>query len=143
MKKSLIFSFGLFFLLSCKKKDAPAPTCNRDVAGISGTYKITAIRYKATPTATEVDYYAFLLPNPCDKDDLYAFNSNGTYVINDAGIICVPSNSYNSTWSLSGNIITIDGDPGNIDNFSCSTLTVSASDALVTGDKLIVVFTRQ
>ena len=143
MKKVLFFSFGLFFLLSCNKKDTPAPTCNRDVAGISGTYKITAIRYKATPTATEVDYYSFLLPDPCDKDDLYVFNSNGTYVITDAGIICVPSNNYNSTWSLSGNIMTIDGDPGNIDNFNCSTLTVSASNALVAGDKLTFVFTRQ
>ena len=49
MKKLLSLSFGLIILIilssgNCNKdKDK---TCNRDVAGISGTYKVTAVRYK-------------------------------------------------------------------------------------------------
>ena len=141
MKKLLFISFGLIFLSSCNKdKDK---TCNRDVAGISGTYKVTAVRYKATPTSSEVDFYATLFPDACERDDQWVLNSNGTFAYNDVGVVCTPSNSYTSTWSLSGNILTVDGDAGNIDDFNCSSLTLSITDYFNTGDKLIVVFTRQ
>ena len=141
MKKLLFFSFGLIILSSCNKdKDK---TCNRDMAGISGTYKITAVRYKATPTSAEADYYAAFFPDACERDDSYVFNSNGTFAYNDAGVVCTPSNSYTSTWSVSGNTMTVDGDAGNIDDFNCNSLTLSISDYFNTGDKLTFVFTRQ
>ena len=141
MKKILFFSFGLIILSSCNKdKDK---TCNRDVAGISGTYKVTAARYKATPTSAETDYYAVLFPDACERDDLWVLNSNGSFAYNDVGVVCTPSGNYTSTWSLSGNTLTVDGDPGNIDDFNCNSLTLSIADFINPGDKLIVVFTRQ
>jgi hypothetical protein len=146
MKKLLFLSFGLIILTilssgNCNKdKDK---TCNRDVAGISGTHKITAVRYKATPTSTELDYYALLFPDACERDDVWVLNANGSFAFNDVGVICAPSGSYTGFWSLSANTLILDGDPFNIDDFNCSTTTLSYADYNVVGDKLIVVFTRQ
>ena len=141
MKQLLFFSFGLIFLLSCKKDEDK--TCNRDVAGISGTHKVTTARYKATPAAAEVDYYSILFPDACQRDDVFVLNANGSFAYNDAGIACAPSGSYTGIWSLSGNTLTVDGDPGNIDVFNCSSLTISFADFITAGDKMIIVFTRQ
>jgi hypothetical protein len=141
MKQLLFFSFGLIFLFSCKKE--ADKTCNRDLAGISGTYKVTSASYKATPAAAEVDYYSILYSDACEKDDVFVFNANGSFAYNDAGIACSPSGSYTGIWSLSGNTMTVDGDPGNIDDFNCSSLTISGADIKVAGDKIIIVFSRQ
>ena len=141
MKKILASCLVVALFISCNKnKD---DDCTLSTNAVSGNHRITAVRYKATPAAAEVDYYTSLYTDPCERDDVFNFNSNGTYVFTDAGIVCSPSNSDNGTWSLSGNTVTIDGDPANVDNFNCTTLTVSMSDFFVVGDKITIVFTRQ
>ncbi len=141
MKKLLFLSFTLAFFASCKKnKD---DTCTLSATAVAGNHKITGVRYKASPAAAEVDYYSTLYTDPCERDDVFNFNSNGTYIFTDAGLKCVPPNDDNGTWSLSGNTVTIDGDAANVDAFNCTTLTVSITDYFVVGDKLIIVFTRQ
>ena len=111
MKKFIFYFFLVTMVASCKKDKV----CNLDLAGVSGTYKITAIRYKATPASAEVEYFNILFTDPCDRDDLYTFNANGTYLFADAGVICAPPNSDSGVWTLSGNTMSIDGDPGNVD----------------------------
>ena len=140
MKKLVICLFAVTWLASCK--DDEQQTCNKDMAGIAGTYRITAVKYKANASASEVDYYNFFFTDACEKDDNIVLNANGTATFNDAGTACSPPNNYSATWSVSGNTLTLDGDPANIDNFNCSTMTVSVSDYFNPGDKIILTFTR-
>jgi len=141
MKKLIICSLFFAVLASCKKNQDK--TCSLGTASVSGSYKATAARYKATPTSPETDYYNQLYPDACEKDDIITLNVNGTYIFNDAGIKCSPPGDDTGIWSLSGNTVTIDGDPANVDNFNCSTMTLSISDVVNIGDKLILVLTRQ
>ena len=140
MKKLIIFVLFASLLASCNKKDK---TCNQDAAGVSGTYKITAVTYKATAGSAEQDYYSFLFPDACQRDDQWIFSSNGTYVYSDAGVKCVPPGDDNGTWSINGNTITIDGDPATVQSFNCSALVVVATDINVVGDQLKITFARQ
>jgi hypothetical protein len=113
------------------------------MAGIAGTYRVTAVKYKASSSSAEQDYYNFVFSDPCERDDTHTFNANGTYIFTDAGTKCVPPGDFTSNWTLSGNTMTVDGDPGNIESFNCSTLVVSSTDAIIVGDKITVTFTRQ
>lgn len=140
MKKTLAFFLVIVMFVSCNKDKEDE--CTLSANAVSGNHRITAVRYKATPTSAEVDYYTTLYTDPCERDDVFNFNANGTYVFTDAGVVCSPSNSDNGTWSLSGNTVTIDGDPANVDSFNCTTLTVSISDYFAVGDKITIVFTR-
>jgi hypothetical protein len=141
MKKFIIIPLVLVILSSCKKdKDK---TCNLSMASAAGSYKITAVKYKATPASPEIDYYNLFFTDACEKDDIITLNANGTYVFTDAGTKCVPPGDDTGTWSLSGNTATIDGNPSNVDNFNCSTMTLSEADVYALGDKLILVLTRQ
>ena len=141
MKK--IFSIVLIavlFATACDKKDNP---CMTSVASLSGTYKITAVTYKTSPSSAEIDYFNILFPDACERDDLYTFQTNGTYQIKDAGTICSPSGDDNGTWSFSGSTIVIDGDPTTLENFDCKTLVIANNDTQTPGDKLKLTLTRQ
>jgi hypothetical protein len=130
--------------LSCKKeKTDPQPEpCVTNVASLSGTYKLTALKYKQTATAAEQDFLA--LKDACEKDDLIVLNANGTYLYKDLGSFCSPSGNDNGTWNLNGNIIKSDGMiDGTIKSFDCKTLVVVTPDALVPGDQLVFTMTRQ
>src|SRR5687768_18413766 len=105
MKKLIVFVLAVSLLVSCKKDEV----CNQDMAGVSATYRITAVTYKANSTAPEQDFYNQFFTDACERDDLIILNSNGTYVFTDAGVRCVPPGDDNGTWSISGNTITIDG----------------------------------
>jgi hypothetical protein len=141
MKKNLLLlSILTLVLVSCDKDDDDGD-CATTVATVSGTYKITAMKYKQTPSSAEVDFFATL--DNCEKDDLTILNANGTFSIQDAGTICSPTTSYSSTWSLSGNTITIDGETGTIESFDCNLLNVSASGLFVAGDKMTVTYDKQ
>lgn len=141
MKKILLSAAILFTtVVSCKKDDGTT-TCVTDMVSIAGSYKITAIKYKLSSTSPEQDYFA-ILP-ACEKDDIIRLNDIGTAHYQDAGIACTPNNSYASTWSLSGNSITIDGTPGIIQLFDCKQLVVSASGAFTPGDIFTVTYQKQ
>ena len=141
MRKLIIVLFVFTLFNSCSKdKDK---TCTLSVTAVAGNYKITAIRYKATPASAEADYFNIFFTDPCERDDIFSLNANGTYILTDAGVRCTPPGDDTGAWSLTGNTLTIDGDAANVDAFSCSGMTVSASDAFNPGDKLILVFTKQ
>ena len=128
-------------LLSCNdKKDA---TCELSSAAFAGNYKTTAVKYKASASAAEVDYYDVLFSNACEKDDYVTFNANGTYQLVDAGTVCVPSNNSSGSWSLSGNVLTVDASPGTIESFSCTSYVTRYVNVFTTGDVMIVTSVRQ
>ena len=140
MKKILLYSLVISLFISCKKdKDG---NCTLSVSAAAGTYRITAVKYKQTPTSAEQDYYNTLFTDPCEKDDTYNFNANGTYIFTDAGVKCAPPGDFTGTWSLSGNTITIDGDPGNVESFSCTAMIVSVTPFIIAGDKATITLTR-
>ena len=130
-----------FFISSCK--DDPDPVCKTDATSIAGSYRITAVIYRASPTTPEENYYNIFFPDACQRDDVYTFQTNGTYQLKDAGAVCSPSGDDNGTWSVNGNNMVVDGDPSGIESFDCKTLVISSSDLLVTGDKLKLTLVRQ
>jgi hypothetical protein len=140
MKKLTILFLSAIFIFSCNKKD-PAPACTKSAASISGSYKITAMTYKADAASTEADVFSLL--DACEKDDIYTFQQNGTYQLKDAGLVCNPSDDDNGTWSVSGNTMTVDGDDASIENFDCNTLVLVNTDTQTPGDKFKITLTRQ
>ena len=78
MRKLIIILFAFSLFTSCKKdKDK---TCALSVTAVAGNYKITAIRYKATPASAETDYFNIFFTDPCERDDVFSYNANGTYI---------------------------------------------------------------
>ena len=143
MKKFIVFPLVLMVIFSCKKNTNNNPSCTTDAASISGSYKITAYTYKESPSLPETDYYTILFPDACERDDILTFNKNGTYQKTDAGIVCSPPENDNGTWVLSGNTVSINGDPETIESFDCKTLVVAFTDFLTPGDKLKITLVRQ
>jgi hypothetical protein len=139
MKKIFGTAFLALIVLSSCEKDKD--DCEKTVATISGTYKITSATYTAPGVPGSVDYYAQL--DACEKDDLQILNANGNYTYQDAGTACSPSGSYSGTWSLSGNSITIDGETGTIESFNCDELVLSIEIGFVAGDRLVTTLEKQ
>ena len=139
MKKLLVVAFALTLFVSCDKDE----DCNQDMAGIAGSYRVTAVTYKQTSSSSEVDYYNLFFPNACDRDDIITLNANGTYVLTDGGVQCSPPNTDAGTWTQSGNTITIDGEAGTIMSFNCDAMVFGQNDIIVVGDQLKLTLTRQ
>ena len=141
MKKLFLFTFILgFVFMSCKKdKDK---SCSLSEQNIAGNYKITSLKYKASATTPEVEALDQFL-EPCEKDDIITLAANKTYQYVDAGTKCQPEGSYSGTWSLSGNTLVIDGDAGDLSNFTCSGFSISASNYYQDGDKVTMTYQKQ
>ena len=159
MKKSLLFSLIIALLASCSKSRETETNCNLNVAALSGSYRITAVKYKATPTSPEEDYYNQLFWDICERDDIITLNANRTYTFVDAGIKCSYPTDVAGTWSLFDSTLGFDyssswsflglftptysGSWVKIESFNCSTLTLSNSHVIISGDKIISILTRQ
>lgn len=100
MKKILILALSAAAIFSSckKKKDTPA-TCEVTIAGIAGNYKLTKIEAVAAGVATDVTN-TYL--DPCEKDDIYQFNTNKSFTYQDAGTACAPSSAGTGTWDVTG-----------------------------------------
>src|SRR3954464_2907405 len=100
MKKLFILFLALTAFLGCKKNSTDT-TVSLDVTttNIAGTYKITAATASVGGLSTDVYNNPSVFP-VCSKDDIYVFNSNGTYTITDAGVVCSPSNSISGNYSV-------------------------------------------
>ncbi len=143
MKKILLsLAIVAFAFTSCKKKDK-AKECPISEANLIGSYVITSVKYKVSSSATEIDYSSQFFDEPCQKDDVLTFNSNHTYTNTDAGTKCSPTEDFDGDWSLNSNVLSLDGDPGTIENFNCSAFTVYANDVNTSGDKISVTYTKK
>jgi Lipocalin-like domain len=129
-------------LFSCKKEDTATPPCGISVQNLSGSYKLTALKYKLTPAAPEVDFFSLL--DDCEKDDQLILNANGTYQFKDLGITCLPDGNENGTWKLNGTTVTSDGIlEGTISSFDCKTLVFYNDNYNVAGDRAIITLVKQ
>ena len=142
MKKTILISLVALVLFSCKKDDKDE-ACTISTAAIAGSYKITVFTYKLNSTAPEQNLFTDNFTNACERDNIHTFQTNGTYQLRDAGIVCSPAVDETGTWSLSGNNLELDGDPALIESFDCKTLVVSVKDQEITGDEYKITFTRQ
>lgn len=134
--------FGSVMLFSCKKDKDPEPDCSITIQNLSGSYKLTALKYKPNATAPEIDYLAFM--DACEKDDVVVLKTNGTYDYNDAGTVCTPSGTNNGTWSVNGNTINSDGTiNGTIASYNCKTLIYFAENINTAGDKFTFTMVKQ
>ncbi len=137
MKKILILiAFSGILFTSCKKDKS----CDLNSASLAGSYQITSLKYKQTPTSAEID----VLPsfNACERDDIYTFNANGTFTYQDAGTICTINGSFTDTWSLSGTTLVYDGENYNVAGFNCDNMVLTQSNVNVNGDVLTGTFVR-
>lgn len=132
-------------LTACQKESSDSNECKTDMQHISGTYKLTAVKYKVNATATEEDYLQHI--EACEKDDLIILNTNGTFNYNDVGITCSPDQSSNGTWNVKDNILTMseDGilDNGVISAFDCKQLVFYHDDNMVKGDRMVFTLTKE
>ena len=142
MKKTTLFLLTGLLFFACNKSTQPEP-CTTSPTSVSGSYKITAYTYKASPASVEMDYFAIIMPEACERDDIYTFNANGTYTRADRGAVCALSRNDNGTWSLSGSIMTVDGDQNLIESFDCKTLVLVNTDTNIAGDRLKFTLVRQ
>jgi hypothetical protein len=126
MKKIILSSVvlaAIFF--SCKKDSTPTPTptptpVTFNATSVLGSWKITSdSAWLSNGTASQTfdvlhdtSFYA-----TCQIDDIYTFNTGGTYVYTDAGVSCGNGNG-SGTWSASGNTMTIDTYSATVTDFS-------------------------
>lgn len=141
MKKTTLIILAAIVLFACKKE---TNDCEITTTSIAGSYKITAVTYKANAGASEIDYFNTLFPDACERDDIYTFNASNTYLIKDAGIVCSPNGDDDGTWSLTNpTAMIINGDAINLESFDCNKLIIVNTDTQVLGDRLKLTLTRQ
>ena len=142
MKKTLIALSAAFIILSgtsCKKDD----NCDLNSNSIEGTYKIASVKYKASASIPEVDITTDEY-DACELDNLHIFAAGGVYKYQVAGTACSPEDdNYQDTWSLSGNTLSLDGEPANVSSFSCGGFSASAENLFTTGDRYTINFVKQ
>lgn len=145
MKKiTLLFvAVSLIAVSACKKEDdktttpTPGPTLTK-------TQMLTAKNWKLTgATSGGVDYYPII--DPCDKDDLFIFKTDGTSIVDAGATKCDPTDPQiisTGTWTFIDNETKIyfDGDTGTLAELT-STKMVVKGDYL--GDEVVSTYTAQ
>ena len=126
MKKILFGILALGAMVSCKKDEKK---CDLNAANLVGSYKTTAISYKANTATAPVDEFATY--DACEKDDLIIFNSNNTVTYSDAGVVCATPGNDTGVYILNGSQLTLNGEIYTITSFDCNgaTLTRAGSTA--------------
>ncbi len=144
MKSKKLIGIALLFfttIQSCKKEKSAAP-CNRNVAGLTGKYKLSALEYKMTATSASTDYLPLM--DACEKDDIIELKADGSWIYTDAGTICTPSGIGNGSWTVLGNVITSDGVvSGTIESYDCKKLILSTINVILPGDRFTQTLIKQ
>lgn len=146
MKKVICILSIFAVVISCKKSD-PAPpdnSCKINSSTIAGTYLKTAMKYKASSTAAEQDWFIGL--QDCEKDDLYELKTDSSVVIADGPTTCggPPPPGGITTWYLTNNNTElIFGAYLKIDSFDCTRLVVTEKDFLAAGDTKTTTYVKQ
>ena len=106
---------------SCKKSSSNNTSITKE--NIAGSYKLTGVSVTVPPfPAQDV---TDSIP-ACQRDDIVKLNVDLSMVYTDAGTKCAPPGDFNSTWSLSGNNISIDTLSGVIQKFDGKVLIINS-----------------
>lgn len=141
--KTLVSLFAAALIVSaCQKDPVVQKDCSLTLNGLSGTYRLTALTYRAPGSSTEQDYLLFM--DACERDDLVILKANGSWQYQDAGTSCAPSGNDNGTWSVTGNTISSDGQiQGTIRSYDCHTLVYYAENVVLPGDRYTFTMQQQ
>ena len=121
MKKILFGILALGAMVSCKKDEKK---CDLNAANFVGSYKTTAVTYKADAATAPVDEFATY--PACEKDDLIIFNSNNTVTFSDAGVVCASPGNDTGVYILNGSQLNLDGEIYTITSFDCNGATLTS-----------------
>jgi hypothetical protein len=137
MKFSILVFATILVLPGCKSDNKP---CTLSQATLSGTYKITA---EITKSSTGEINNSFSAWADCKKDDLYTYNSNGTFNYTEGVTQCDPALiEYTQNWSLLGNELTQGNQKGSISDFTCNSFKLFKLDD-VSGLTITTTYSRQ
>ena len=137
MKNFLLLFLAGSVVLACTKSGSSASSAPITMQSLAGNYKITSAK------AGGIDILSVYL-KPCQLDDIYTLNSNGSYQVTDAGVTCSPSTNSSGSWSLSGMQITLGTQQFTIVSYDGSRLeatTVTTQNGITA--TIDVIFTRQ
>jgi hypothetical protein len=147
MKKVFIlFGLALVVLVSCKKSNND---CNLSSASILGNYKITSMFETSNGQTIDV-FNDSTYTEPCSKDDIFTFNSNGVFTQSEGAVSCSPSNTFSANWSLNSNLLTLTDTTGGtstsevytVSDFSCSSFKLTMVDS-VNSYSTVISFSKQ
>lgn len=123
----LAIAFSAMMFTGCKKdKDEDGGAVAATKENLIGSYKLTKFEIKVSGVPTPVDLYTVFL-EPCQRDDIYTLAADFKVQVKDEGTKCQPLNSYESTWSMDGNYVEIDGYAGTVKSFDGKTLVLEGS----------------
>lgn len=138
MKKIMALAcLSALLFAGCKKTD----TCNLTEESLVGTYRLTALTYRQSPSGTEQDLYNTIYD--CERDNVFIFNADRTFNFQDVGILCIPPLNDASTWSLIGTTLEFGGEVNNVTSFDCNNMITTTSDYNFPGDVLRATYIRQ
>ena len=137
MKKILFGILALGAMVSCKKEDKK---CDLNAANFVGSYKTTAVTYKADAATAPVDEFATY--PACEKDDLIIFNSNNTVTFSDAGVVCASPGNDTGVYILNGSQLNLDGEIYTITSFDCNGATLTSAGS-VAGELSTITVVKQ
>ncbi|MBU3715324.1 MAG: hypothetical protein FGM46_10340 [Ferruginibacter sp.] len=137
MKSSFLIFIISFAIWSCQGDFKP---CALSKTSLTGTYKITAQIIKKS-TGEIVN--GFTGWKPCQLDDLYIFNSNGTFEYSEGTTSCTPPSSpLTQNWTLVGSKLTIGENEGSVSDFTCNSFKLIKQDP-VSGSTITSTYSRQ
>ncbi|MEI2748179.1 MAG: lipocalin family protein [Ferruginibacter sp.] len=130
MKKFILPAFAFVLALSSCKKDDTSPSCEKTVAGIAGSYKVTKIE---TITAGITQDVTTSILDACQISGVIQLKSDKTFTYTESGGTCTDNGA--GTWDVVSGALTInstsggsyDVDNATISSWNCSTLVVSES----------------
>ncbi|MDF2193662.1 lipocalin family protein [Paraflavitalea sp. CAU 1676] len=127
MKKTSIrivlgLALSAMVFTACKKDKDEAVTVTKE--NLVGTYKLTEMKMKVTG-APEMDIFNLYFES-CQRDDTYTLAADFKVQVKDQGTVCADPNNYESTWSMDGNYVEIDGTAGKVKSFDGKTLVLEA-----------------
>ena len=142
MKKILLLSslFALAFVGCKKSSSSDNNSCTLSASSIVGSYKITSVIISTQGQNIEIfNNDAFY--DPCERDDIYTVNANGTYAISEGATSCSPSGAETGNWTLNGSSFTYGTETATISEFTCSSFKLTSST--MTGESYTITMTKQ
>lgn len=117
---------GIILLCACEKEvEQERKPLTPTSTNLSGNYKIVKVVGKQSGSAP-MNITESYFPELCERDDIYAFKTEGIYDRQDAGMKCSPVTNRTGNWHLmNATTLVINGEQANIDSWNGKNLEVT------------------
>jgi hypothetical protein len=127
MKKLLVIALAIGTIVGCKKKDDSPAQLDVTAANIAGNYAVTG--EITTTDGVAINTFDASYPNPCDKQNTYAYSQSGSVIMTDGCTGLAQSDSY----TISGNKLIFNGaDYTTISSLTANNLELTETDTIKT-----------